>query len=96
VLEAAFLAAGAVVGPLGSGAGLRGGQVDPAPPARGQDAVGFAQRDRLGGAQSGVVQAAEEHFHVLTAPSLSPDGFQESPGLGGVGNRAVVDGLGDL
>src|ERR1035438_429032 len=67
VLEAAFLTAGTVVGPPGAGAGLGGGQVDPAPPTLGEDAVGFAQGDRLGGAQRGVVEAAEEGFHVLAA-----------------------------
>jgi hypothetical protein len=72
VLEAAFFAAGAVVGPPGAGAGPGGGQVDPAPPAFGEDAVGFAQGDRLGGSQGRVVQAAEEGFHVLAARALSP------------------------
>src|ERR1039458_8116078 len=93
VLEAAFLAAGTVVGPTGAGAGPGGGQVDPAPPAGGQDAVSFAQRDRLGGSQGRVVQAAEERLHVLTARALPSHGFQESPGLDGVGDRAPVDGL---
>ena len=65
-------------------------------PAVGQDAVGFAQRDGFGGAQGGVVQAAEERFHVLPARALPADGFQEQRGLGGVGDRAAVDGLGDL
>src|ERR1039457_7006838 len=70
VLEAAFLAAGTVVGPTGAGAGPGGGQVDPAPPAGGQDAVSLAQRDRLAGPQRSVVQAAEERFHVLPARTL--------------------------
>ena len=65
-------------------------------PRGGQDAVGLAQRDRLGGAQRRVVQAAEERFHVLAARALPPDGFQEPAGLGGAGDRAAVDGLGDL
>ena len=95
VLEAAFFPAGAVVGPFGSGAGLGGGQVDPAPAAGRQHAVGFAQGDRLGGAQRGVVQAAEERLQVLAARALSPDGRQEPAGLGRVCDRAAVDGLGD-
>ena len=65
-------------------------------PAGGQDAVGFAERDGFGGAQRGVVQAAEERFHVLPARALPPDGLQEQRGLGGVGDGAAVDGLGDV
>src|ERR1035437_677346 len=95
-LAAAFLAAGAVVGPPGAGAGPGGGQVNPAPPAGGQDTVGLAQRDRLGGTQGRVVQAAEERLHVLAARALTPDGLQEPPGLGRVGDRTAVDGLGNL
>src|ERR1035441_10342454 len=91
VLEAAFLTAGAVIGPPGAGVGLGGCQVDPAPPTSGEDAVGFAQGDRLGGAQRRVVQAAEERFHVLAARPLSPDRFQERAGLGGAGDGPAVD-----
>jgi len=94
--QATFLAAGAVVGPAGPGVGSGGGQVDPAPPGRRQDAVGFAERDGFGGAQRGVVQAAEERFHVLPARALPPDGVQQPCGLGGVGDGAAVDGLGDV
>ena len=61
-----------------------------------QDAVGFAERDGSGGAQRGVIQAAEEHFHVLAARPLLADGFQQPRGLGGVGDRAAVDGLSDV
>jgi hypothetical protein len=96
VLEAASFAAGTIVGPPGTSAEPGGGQIDPAPPAGRQDAVGFAQRDRLGGPQRRVVEAAEERFHVLAGRALSPDSFPEHPGLGGAGDRAAVDGLGDL
>ncbi len=33
---------------------------------------------------------------IAASRALSPDSFQESPGLGGIGDRASVDGLGDL
>ena len=76
--------------------GVEGGQVDPAPPGGGQDAVGFAEGDGFGGAQGGVVQAAEERFHVLPARALPADGREEQRSLGGVGDGAAVDGLGDV
>lgn len=47
MFEAAGLAGGAVVGPVASGAGFGGGQVDAAPDAAGQVAVGFAEGDGL-------------------------------------------------
>ena len=66
-------------------------------PSRGREhAVGFAQGDRFGGAQGRVVEAAEEGFLPLAARALSPDGFQQRPGLGRAGDRPAVDGLSDL
>ena len=65
-------------------------------PAAGQDAVGFAEGDGFGGAQGGVVQAAEERFHMLPARALRADGLEEQRSLGGVGDAAAVDGLSDL
>ena len=44
-------------------------------PKVGRTPVGFAQGDRLGGAQGRVVQAAEERFHVLAARALPADSF---------------------
>ena len=70
--------------------------VDLAPPTFREDTVGVAQRDRLGGPQRRIVEAAEERFHVLAARALPPDGFKEPGGLGGVGDRAAVNGPADI
>src|SRR5271166_2824430 len=50
VLEAAGLAGGAVVGPVLAGPGGGGGQVDAAPAAAREPAVGFLEHDGFGGA----------------------------------------------
>ena len=70
-----------------AGAGRGGGQVDPAPAAGGQEAVGSRSIDGFGGAQGGVVQAAEEGFQVLAAGAVRADGGEQGAGLGGAGDR---------
>jgi len=96
VLEPAGFAGGAVVGPAAPGAEFGGGQVDAAPSAGGQVAVGFPQRHHLGWAQGGVVEAPEERLQVLTARALCPDHGEQRLGLSRAGDDAAVDGLGDL
>ena len=95
VLEAAGLAGGAVVGPVLAGPGGGGGQVDAAPAAAGEPAVGLFQHDGFGGAQVGVVQAGVERFQVLAAVAVAADGGEQAGDLGGAGDHAAVDGLGD-
>lgn len=66
-LEAAGLAGGTVVGPVLAGPGSGGGQVDTAPAAAREPAVGLFQHDGFGGAQVRVVQAAVDG-HCRTSP----------------------------
>ncbi len=89
VLQAAFLAGGAVVGPGGAGAGGGGGQVDPAPALGGQVQVGLAEHDGLRGSQGGVVQAGVERFQVRAPVAESPDGGEQRAGLGGADHAAL-------
>ena len=88
VLGAAGLAGGAVVGPVLAGPGGGGGQVDAAPAAAREPAVGLFEHDGFGGAQVGVVQAAVEGFQVLAAVAVTADGGEQAGYLGRVRDHA--------
>ena len=53
------------------------------------------EHDGFRGAQVGVVQAAVEGFQVLAAVAVAADGGEQAADLGGAGDHAAVDGLGD-
>ena len=94
VLELAALAGEPVVGPAGAAAGLGMGQQHLAPPLVGKvEQVAAAQVDGFLGAQSRVVQAAEERDHPLAARPRAGDGGEEPAGLVGVSHRTLVHGL---
>ena len=95
VLQAAFLAGGALIGPGPPGPRCRGRKDDPPPPAPGQVQVGLAEHDRLRRAQRRVVKDGEERFQVRSPLPQPPDGGQERPGLGGADDDPPVHALGD-
>jgi hypothetical protein len=95
VLQAAFLAGGALVGPGPPGPRCRGRKDDPPPPGLGQVQVGLAEHDRLRRAQRRVVKDGEERLQVLAPLPKPPGGGQERPGLGGADHDPPVDALGD-
>jgi len=75
--------------------GRGGGQLDAAPAAAGKVAVALAEHHRLRRAQGRVVQAGVEGFQVGAAVAEGADGGEQGPGLGGAGDDAPVEGLGD-
>ena len=92
VLQAAFLAGGALVGPGPPGPRRRGRQDDPSPPGPGQVQVGLAEHDRLRRAQRRVVKGGEESLQVLSPLPQPPVGVQERLGVGGADDDPPVDG----
>jgi hypothetical protein len=76
VLQAAFLAGGAMVGPGRARPGGGGGQDDPPPPVPRQVQVAVAERHGLRGAQGGVVQAGGDRCQMLPPAGQAPDGSQ--------------------
>lgn len=88
--EAAGLAGGAVVGPVPSGAGFGGDQVDASPAPVGEVAVGLAERDNFGGPQCSVVEAAVERFQVLAAGALGADPSEQGTGLAALAERLAA------
>ena len=88
MLEGAFFASGAVVGPFPAGGLVGPGQEDFAPAAGGQGEVAVPQVGRLGGAQAGVVEAREVG---VQGGCSGLDGREEGPGLVGVDDDSGVD-----
>src|ERR1035437_9430690 len=85
MLQAAFLARGALIRPGPPGPGCRGRKDDPSPSGLRQVKVGLSQHDSLRRAQRRVVEAGGESPQGVSPPPPPPRGGQERPRLGGGG-----------